>query len=176
MNIDSAMGRVNLTVKDTVFLAKICADVTDEPYDSLPPGEQRSWNNAVLVMAFRKEQLSQDILERALGRKAYDAAVTKADKFMSTGDMLGAEFDGSGLDEVTDGIRAETLRRAPILGFTKETGTAEGLYPVYISVIAEAFSGDADLVRMLREKAGPEIWGKAMEYTERYAKATGDQA
>ena len=63
--------------------------------------EQLAWQNAILVMRFREDKMSQDILERALGRDAYDSAVTKCDNYESgVKDPLTRMFGAESMDKM----------------------------------------------------------------------------
>ena len=67
--IDYATVMAHLTRDDMIHFAKTYVRFVGKDYDSLSSDEQQAWMNAVLVSQFRELHLSQDILEKAMGRR-----------------------------------------------------------------------------------------------------------
>ena len=174
-SIEYAMGRLNTTRADLIHMGTVAARTIGVDYKALPAGEQRAWQNAMIVHGYRKCQMSQDILERAMGRRAYDAAVTIADRYDAEATEPFEEMVGGRGDELIINATVMLMERAKELGLDLEEIRSVDSHALILGILAEKVTkaGDTQALDALREKCEPEMWDRAMAWNERYAKATG---
>ena len=175
-SIDYAMGRANATREDMVYMGRNCANAVGEEYDKLTAGEQRVWQNAMLAMQFRKSKLPQDILERALGRQAYDAAVTKVDKYESkVVDQWTADMGQDNINRLMTAVSVQIEERCKVFGLDPLEASAEIIHAIFTGVLADSFrtAGETDLCDSLKNGTSQKVWNDAMAWNKRYADATG---
>lgn len=178
--MDYAMGRADTTWEDLTYLAKGCLKTLGKDYDKLPAGEQRAWQNAMLILAYRKQSLKQDILERVWGRNAYDVAAVNADRYEDEIELGFASKLGSkeAMLNVLQNTSAMMDIRCRYLGLDPREMSAETIHAVFVGMMADMMqrNEEREMYESFKAKAPPELWKQAMDWNQRYEKATGGVA